>query len=86
MLVQDDESLNIVNQLGLENLVAVRAPQLDNAAANPNDGTTVAPELDLTTTVTDSSSEVEVYISATSDDGSLIREVESADILVCCCC
>ena len=84
MLVQDDESFDVINQLGIQNLVAVRAPQLDNAAANPSDGTTVAPELELETTVTESSSEVEVYISATSDAGSWIREVELAEVLVCC--
>ena len=71
MLVDDDKSLNLVNELGIENLVAVRAPASDNGASDASDGSKAAPQLELTTEVTESSSEVHVYVIPESKDGSL---------------
>ena len=73
VLVYDDESLNLVNELGMKNLVAVRAPAPGKAATTEaNDGITVAPQLELTTEVTESSSEVDVYVIPESNEGSLL--------------
>ena len=73
--MKDDESLNLVNELGMQNLVAVRAPAPGAATANPDDGTTLAPQLELTTEVTESSSEVEVYVIPESPDGSSVTRL-----------
>ena len=79
MLVEDDESFNVVNELGLENLVAVRASALDSnttntstTTANPNGDVTVTPQLGLTTEVSKPTSEVNVYILTESEDGLLV--------------
>ena len=71
VLVNDDESLNLVNELGLKNLVAVRAPAPGTSTV-ASDNSEVAPELELTATVTDSSSEVDVYVIPESSEGSLV--------------
>lgn len=71
VLVNDDESLNLVNELGMQNLVAVRAPAPGTTAV-ASKNSEVAPELELTATVTDSSSEVHVYVIPESSEGSLV--------------
>ena len=71
VLVNDDESLNLVNELGLKNLVAVRAPAPGTSTV-ASDNSEMAPELELTATVTDSSSEVDVYVIPESSEGSLV--------------
>jgi len=76
VLVEYDESFNVVNELGLENLVVVRASALDSnttntttTTANPNGD--VTPQLGLTTEVSKPTSEVNVYILAESEDEDL---------------
>lgn len=71
VLVGDDKTLNLVNQLGIENLVAVRVPASDNATSDAKDGSNVAPQLELTSEVTGSSSEVDVYVIPESKDEDL---------------
>ena len=83
VLVEDDESLDVVNQLGLDKLVAVRAPTLTPSSSSaatsiaaaaatttkPAATTTVASQLGLSTDVTESVSEVNVYVIAESEKG-----------------
>jgi len=72
VLVNDDESLNLINELGMKNLVAVRTPAPGTAATTEaNDDITVAPQLELTTEVTESSSEVDVYVIPESNEEDL---------------
>ena len=83
MLVEDDESFQLVNQLGLETLVAVRPPSTTTSTGttttnpivttttNPSLVTTTAAaqKLGLSTTLTASVSEVNVYVIAESEKG-----------------
>ena len=75
MLVEDDESLNLVNQLGMDNLVAVKVTE--SSSTKPMVTTTkpivtttaAAPKLGLSTELTASASEVNVVVIAKSEKG-----------------
>ena len=75
MLVEDDESLNLVNQLGMDNLVAVKVTETSSTkpmvtTAKPIVTTTAAAQkLGLSTKLTASASEVNVYVIAKSEKG-----------------
>ena len=71
VLVEDDESLDLVNQLGLENLVAVKTTESSSSSSSADSvvTTTVAAQLGLSTSVTASASEVNVYVIAESEKG-----------------
>ena len=84
VLVKDDASFNVVNELGLDKLVAVRESELTQSSSattttgttttttsttKPIVSTTVASQLGLSTKVTVSLSEVNVYVIPESEKG-----------------
>ena len=78
VLVEDDESLNVVNQLGLDKLVAVKVTESSSSTTTttgaatttkPIVATTAASQLGLSTDVTVSASEVNVFVIAESEKG-----------------
>ena len=79
VLVEDDESLDVVNQLGLDKLVAVKVTESSSSSTTTTTGaatttkpivaTTAASQLGLSTDVTVSASEVNVFVIAESEKG-----------------